>query len=71
MAYGGTQSCIFGLVVAFVVQLIVTLGLAELASAFPVRSACGTYDLSTDNVTVKWWPVPFLLHPQPGLHEAV
>ncbi|GKZ61558.1 hypothetical protein AnigIFM49718_008277 [Aspergillus niger] len=41
VAYGGTQSCIFGLVVAFVVQLIVTLGLAELASAFP--SSGGQY----------------------------
>ncbi|PYI01459.1 choline transporter, partial [Aspergillus sclerotiicarbonarius CBS 121057] len=41
LIYGGAQACICSLVVAFVVQLIVTLGLAELASAFP--SSGGQY----------------------------
>ncbi|GKZ17763.1 hypothetical protein AbraIFM66951_010831 [Aspergillus brasiliensis] len=41
LAYGGAQACIFSLIVAFVVQVIVTLGLAELASAFP--SSGGQY----------------------------
>ncbi|KAF7548700.1 hypothetical protein G7Z17_g6886 [Cylindrodendrum hubeiense] len=35
LIYGGPQVCILGLVVAFVVQFIITLGLAEIASAFP------------------------------------
>ncbi|GJP90889.1 choline transporter [Aspergillus niger] len=41
LAYGGAQACIFSLVAAFMVQVIVTLGLAELASAFP--SSGGQY----------------------------
>lgn len=36
LIYGGAQTCIFSLVVAFLTQGIVTLGLAELASAYPV-----------------------------------
>lgn len=36
MIYGGPQSVIFGLLVAFFVQWIVTIGLSELGSAFPV-----------------------------------
>ncbi|KAK7419472.1 hypothetical protein QQZ08_010842 [Neonectria magnoliae] len=35
LIYGGPQVCVFGLVVAFVVQFIITLGLSEIASAFP------------------------------------
>lgn len=35
LVYGGPQVCILGLVVAFVVQFIITLGLSEIASAFP------------------------------------
>lgn len=45
------------------VQVIVTLGLAELASAFPVRRAGGPNDVYVDNVRVEWWPIPLLLHP--------
>lgn len=41
LIYGGPQSVIFGLLVATVVQWIVTLGLSEVASAFP--SAGGQY----------------------------
>ncbi|KAF3805166.1 Choline transport protein [Colletotrichum gloeosporioides] len=35
LIYGGPQSCIFGLLVAFAAQLVITLGLGEIASAFP------------------------------------
>ncbi|KAF0316201.1 amino acid transporter [Colletotrichum asianum] len=35
LVYGGPQSCIFGLLVAFAAQLVITLGLGEIASAFP------------------------------------
>ncbi|KPM37242.1 hypothetical protein AK830_g9303 [Neonectria ditissima] len=35
LIYGGPQVCLLGLVVAFVVQFIITLGLSEIASAFP------------------------------------
>ncbi|KAK1847970.1 hypothetical protein CCHR01_09404 [Colletotrichum chrysophilum] len=35
LVYGGPQSCIFGLLVAFAAQLVMTLGLGEIASAFP------------------------------------
>ncbi|BCS13774.1 hypothetical protein ALUC_60330S [Aspergillus luchuensis] len=38
LAYGGPRLVIFGSICAFVVQIIVILGLSELASAFPVRS---------------------------------
>ncbi|PWY89689.1 choline transporter [Aspergillus sclerotioniger CBS 115572] len=41
LTYGGAQACIFSMVVAFMVQLTVTLGLAELASAYP--SSGGQY----------------------------
>ncbi|KAL4889819.1 amino acid/polyamine transporter I [Aspergillus ambiguus] len=41
LIYGGAQACIFTLIVAFIVQFIPTLGLAELASAFP--SSGGQY----------------------------
>ncbi|GKZ30982.1 hypothetical protein AbraIFM66950_010807 [Aspergillus brasiliensis] len=41
LAYGGAQAGIIALVVAFVVQMTVTLGLAELASTFP--SSGGQY----------------------------
>ncbi|KAB8262170.1 choline transporter [Aspergillus pseudonomiae] len=41
LTYGGAQTCIFSLIVAFIVQFIVTLGLAELGSAFP--SSGGQY----------------------------
>ncbi|CAI7587944.1 unnamed protein product [Penicillium bialowiezense] len=41
LIYGGAQTCIFSLVVAFLTQGIVTLGLAELASAYP--SSGGQY----------------------------
>lgn len=44
LIYGGAQTCIFSLLVAFLTQGIVTLGLAELASAYPVR----TFDISVD-----------------------
>ncbi|KAI9146855.1 choline transporter [Paramyrothecium foliicola] len=33
--YGGPQVCLFALIVAWVVQFIITLGLSEIASAFP------------------------------------
>ncbi|KAE8381889.1 amino acid/polyamine transporter I [Aspergillus bertholletiae] len=41
LIYGGAQACIFSLIVAFMIQFIVTLGLAELGSAFP--SSGGQY----------------------------
>ncbi|MCJ1279557.1 hypothetical protein MMC21_007381 [Puttea exsequens] len=41
MIYGGPQSVVFGLLVATIVQWIITLGLSEVASAFP--SAGGQY----------------------------
>ncbi|KAL5342282.1 choline transporter [Aspergillus crustosus] len=41
LIYGGPRICIFALVIAFVVQFTVTLGLSELASAFP--SSGGQY----------------------------
>ncbi|VUC29731.1 unnamed protein product [Clonostachys rosea] len=41
LIYGGPQSAIFGLVVAFFAQFTVTLGLSEIASAFP--SSGGQY----------------------------
>ncbi|KAL4873647.1 hypothetical protein BDV12DRAFT_207489 [Aspergillus spectabilis] len=41
LIYGGPQACLFSLVVAFVVQFTITLGLSELASAFP--SSGGQY----------------------------
>ncbi|CAF9935819.1 MAG: hypothetical protein HETSPECPRED_009909 [Heterodermia speciosa] len=41
LIYGGPQSVVFGLLVATVVQWIITLGLSEVASAFP--SAGGQY----------------------------
>ncbi|KAL8959294.1 MAG: hypothetical protein Q9193_003817, partial [Seirophora villosa] len=41
LIYGGPQNVIFGLLVATVVQWIITLGLSEVASAFP--SAGGQY----------------------------
>ncbi|GAQ33308.1 choline transporter [Aspergillus tubingensis] len=71
LIYGGAQACIFSLVVAFVVQLAVTTGLAELGSAFP--SSGGQYHfcyiLSSDNTkrysaymvgwlsVLAWWIV--------------
>ncbi|KXH67038.1 hypothetical protein CSAL01_06580 [Colletotrichum salicis] len=36
LIYGGPQSCLFGLLAAFVAQFIITLGLSEIASAFPM-----------------------------------
>ncbi|KAK1625277.1 amino acid/polyamine transporter I [Colletotrichum phormii] len=41
LIYGGPQSCLFGLLAAFVAQFIITLGLSEIASAFP--SSGGQY----------------------------
>ncbi|KAF2120327.1 amino acid/polyamine transporter I [Lophiotrema nucula] len=41
LIYGGPQSVIFGLIVAFFVQYTITLGLSELASAYP--SSGGQY----------------------------
>ncbi|PYH87691.1 choline transporter, partial [Aspergillus ellipticus CBS 707.79] len=41
LAYGGPRLVIFGFICAFVVQMIVVLGLSELASAFP--SSGGQY----------------------------
>ncbi|EXJ78191.1 hypothetical protein A1O3_09352 [Capronia epimyces CBS 606.96] len=41
LIYGGPQSVIFGLLVAFIVQWIITTGLSELGSAFP--SSGGQY----------------------------
>ncbi|KAK5677213.1 hypothetical protein LTS10_010402 [Elasticomyces elasticus] len=41
LIYGGPQSCIFGLIVAFFAQGLVTIGLSELGSAFP--SSGGQY----------------------------
>ncbi|KAI4204343.1 MAG: hypothetical protein LQ346_001615 [Caloplaca aetnensis] len=41
LVYGGPQNVVFGLLVATVVQWIITLGLSEVASAFP--SAGGQY----------------------------
>ncbi|KAK7191822.1 hypothetical protein PSPO01_02271 [Paraphaeosphaeria sporulosa] len=41
LKYGGPNSVIFGLIVAFVVQYTITLGLSELASAYP--SSGGQY----------------------------
>ncbi|PLB46239.1 choline transporter [Aspergillus steynii IBT 23096] len=41
LTYGGAQACIFSLIVAFIIQLTVTVGLAELGSAFP--SSGGQY----------------------------
>ncbi|KAJ4171169.1 hypothetical protein NW754_007315 [Fusarium falciforme] len=35
LIYGGPQVCILALVVAWVVQFLITLGLSEIASAFP------------------------------------
>ncbi|KAJ4180743.1 hypothetical protein NW767_014317 [Fusarium falciforme] len=35
LVYGGPQVCILALVVAWVVQFLITLGLSEIASAFP------------------------------------
>ncbi|KIL86469.1 hypothetical protein FAVG1_10299 [Fusarium avenaceum] len=35
LVYGGPQVCIFGLIVAFFAQFTITLGLSEIASAFP------------------------------------
>ncbi|KAI0184920.1 amino acid/polyamine transporter I [Xylaria flabelliformis] len=35
LQYGGPQTCILGLVVAFFIQFTITLGLGEIASAFP------------------------------------
>ncbi|KAM0550331.1 hypothetical protein ACHAPJ_009002 [Fusarium lateritium] len=36
LLYGGPQVCIFGLIVAFAVQFTITIGLSEIASAFPM-----------------------------------
>lgn len=36
LIYGGPRAVIIGLVLAFVAQFVITLGLAEIASAFPV-----------------------------------
>ncbi|EYE90145.1 uncharacterized protein EURHEDRAFT_429636, partial [Aspergillus ruber CBS 135680] len=51
LIYGGAQTCIFSLVVAFAIQLIITTELGELGSAFP--SSGGQYHfcyiLSPDN----------------------
>ncbi|OHE91443.1 hypothetical protein CORC01_13262 [Colletotrichum orchidophilum] len=41
LVYGGPQSCLFGLLAAFVAQFIISLGLSEIASAFP--SSGGQY----------------------------
>ncbi|KAF2798207.1 amino acid transporter [Melanomma pulvis-pyrius CBS 109.77] len=41
LVYGGPQTVIFGLIVAFAVQSTITMGLSELASAFP--SSGGQY----------------------------
>ncbi|RDW88297.1 hypothetical protein BP6252_00329 [Coleophoma cylindrospora] len=41
LVYGGPQSVVFGLIVACVIQWVITLGLSELASAFP--SSGGQY----------------------------
>lgn len=37
LIYGGPQSVIFGLIVAFFAQWTITLGLSELASSYPVN----------------------------------
>ncbi|KAH7183754.1 amino acid/polyamine transporter I [Fusarium oxysporum] len=71
LLYGGPQVCIFGLVVAFAVQFTITIGLSEIASAFP--STGGQYHfcyiLSSDKhkrfsaytigwmSTLAWWIV--------------
>lgn len=39
MAYGGPRLVIAGLVLAFLVQSTITVGLAEIGSAFPVSQA--------------------------------
>ena len=35
LAYAGPQSVVFGLLVAILIQWTITLGLSEIASAFP------------------------------------
>jgi len=35
LRYGGPQVVVFGILVAVIIQWIITLGLSELASAFP------------------------------------
>jgi choline transport protein len=40
LRYGGAQAVIFSLLAATAIQWILTLGLAELASAFPSSGVC-------------------------------
>lgn len=43
LAYGGPQNVVFGLLVAVVVQWIITLGLSEVASCFPSSGVSGRW----------------------------
>ena len=58
LVYGGPQSVLMGLLVAFVAQFTVTLGLAEIASAFPVSepelpSLCRALMMNCANVRLS------------------
>ncbi|KAK1675877.1 amino acid permease-domain-containing protein [Colletotrichum godetiae] len=53
LIYGGPQSCLFGLLAAFVAQFIISLGLSEIASAFP---SSGGYLVGWMS-TLAWWIV--------------
>lgn len=65
LRYGGPQCAIFALVTAVFVQWIVTLGLAELASAFPSSGvrARSTPVLYCSNINLDIGPVSFYIYP--------
>lgn len=62
MIYGGPAVVVFGLILAFMVQSVITLGLSELASAFPVKSPTAHSLCVLTLLAVIRRTIPLLLH---------
>lgn len=73
LRYGGPQCVIFALIAGAFVQWIVTLGLSELASAFPSSGvrAQSTPVLYCSNTNPGIGPVSFYVYPCPREIQAV
>lgn len=74
--YGGSQVALFSVIVACFVQWIITLGLSELASAFPSsgvrliqRVDADLHELASDLSFLG--PIPLCLHHCPGKAQAI
>ena len=64
LVYGGPAVVFFGLVIAFFVQGIISIGLSELASAFPVSHTTAATNFSLICHLVVRGTVSFLLYPR-------